>query len=194
MDFTTIKQTAEQLYQSLQPYCVAIYLGGSLCEGIIERPHDVDFICFSTTARQMNDVRKGIYLYTNQHRLPDNYDFVQIRNKQNEERAYGSYINKTMIKLVGEDIIFGFDVIEKDREEYLQLLKTAAVDLSTGKIQNQKRWYQVLRGTYILINNSYKISEEQKKEINILHDLTEGWEQYRDKTLQLLNELSQINI
>lgn len=190
MDFTTIKQTAEQLYQSLQPYCVAIYLGGSLCEGIIENPHDVDFICFSSTPREMNDIRRGIYYYTKKHPLPENYDVIQIRNAQNEEHAYGSYINKKMIKLIGEDIIFGFDVIEKDREEYLQLLKTAAVDLSTGKLQNQKRWYQLLRGIYILLNNSYEVTEEQKNEINVLHDLVEGWEQLRDKVIQLLATLS----
>ena len=190
MDFTAIKQTAEQLYQSLQPYCVAIYLGGSLCEGIVEHPHDIDFICFSKTPKQMNDIRKGIYLYTKQHKLPDNYDFIQVRNKQNEEHAYGSYINKKMIKLVGEDIEFDFDVIRKDRAEYIQVLKTTVNDLCTGKIRNQKRWYQIYRGLCILMNNSYELTEEQKCRINILHDSSNGWEQLRDETSQLLATIS----
>ena len=42
---------------------------------------------------------------------------------------------------------------------------------------------------YILLNNSYEVTEEQKREINILHDLAEGWEKIRDKTIQLLDTL-----
>ena len=61
------------------------------------------------------------------------------RTKQREEHAYGSYINKEMIKLVGQDIPFEFDVIDKDREEYKKILIEAINKLDTGKIRNQKR-------------------------------------------------------
>jgi hypothetical protein len=33
------------------------------------------------------------------------------------------------------------------------------------------------------------VTEEQKKEINILHDLSDGWEKVRDKTILLLKQL-----
>jgi hypothetical protein len=39
------------------------------------------------------------------------------------------------------------------------------------------------------MNNSYEVTEEQKKEINILHDLSDGWEQIRDKAIKLLNNI-----
>ena len=187
-NFPSIKQTAEQLYFSLQPYCIAIYLGGSLCEDIVENPHDVDFICFSKTPREMNDLRRGIYQYTKNASLPEVYDFIQVRNTQNEERAYGSYINKKMIRLIGEELIFNFDVLGKDRQEYTRILQSTVSDLSQGKIANPKRWYQIYRGVCILLNNSYDITPEQKREINILHDLSEGWEGIRDKTIDLVQK------
>jgi hypothetical protein len=61
------------------------------------------------------------------------------------------------------------------------------IALQTGRIKNQKRWYHLLRGIYILINNSYEVSDEQKKEINILHQLANGWEAIRDKTITLIS-------
>jgi hypothetical protein len=139
MNITQIKQTAEQLYQYLQPYCIAIYLGGSLCEGIIKNSHDVDFICFSDIPREMCNIRRGIHFFLKERNLPENYDFIQVRTKQKEEHAYGSYINKKMIKLVGEEINFEFDVIDKHRAEYIEILKNAADRLTSNKILNQKR-------------------------------------------------------
>jgi hypothetical protein len=62
--------------------------------------------------------------------------------------------------------------------------------LINGKIKNQKRWYHILRGTYILINNSYEVDSRQREEINILHDLSDGWETIRDKTISLLTNLN----
>lgn len=188
-NFPAIKQTAEQLYLSLQPYCIAIYLGGSLCEGIVENPHDVDFICFSKTPREMNDLRRGIYQYTKNTSLPESYDFIQVRNIQNEEHAYGSYINKKMIRIIGEELKFDFDVIGKDRQEYIQILQSTVADLCQGKILNQKRWYQIYRGLCILLNDSYEITPEQRQEINVLHDLAPGWESIRDKTIDLVQKL-----
>lgn len=184
-----IKKVASEVYNYLQPYCIAIYLGGSLCENIIDNSHDVDFICFSDEPINMNFIRMGLHFYQKTHNLPENYDFIQVRTKQREEHAYGSYINKKMIKLVGEDIEFNFDVINKDRKEYIKILHETKDQLLSNRIRNQKRWYQLLRGIYILMNNSYEVTDEQKREINILHDLSEGWEKIRDKTIQLLNNI-----
>lgn len=186
LNVNQIKQTAEEVYNYLQPYCIAIYLGGSMCEGIIKNTHDIDFICFSDKPVDMSYIRMGLHFYQKQHQLPENYDFLQVRTKQREEHSYGSYINKKMIKLVGEDINFTFDVIDKDREEYKQILRETVEKILSNKIRNQKRWYQILRGVYILINNSYELTEHQRKEINILHDLTNGWEKIKEKTINLV--------
>lgn len=174
-----IKRFAEDVYYALQPYCIAIYLGGSYCQDYIKNKGDVDFICFADKPVDMCHIRRLLYFYFKKNNCPENYDFIQVRTKQREEHAYGSYINKEMIKLVGQDITFEFDVIKKDREEYKKILIEAINKLDTGKIRNKKRWYQIIRGYYILKNNSYNLSEEEKDILNKVHDQEKGWECYK---------------
>lgn len=174
-----IIEVAKQVFEVLQPYCIAIYLGGSRCEDIITNPHDVDFICFGNAPVDMCHIRRYLYFYQKHNKLPENYDFIQVRNKQKEEHAYGSYNNKKMIKLIGEDIQFEFDVINSNREEYISILLDTIDKLNSNKIKNQKRWYQILRGYYILKNNSYDVTQEQKEILNKVHDQINGWEQYK---------------
>lgn len=174
-----IIKTAQAVYKALQPYCISIYLGGSYCQDFIKNKGDVDFICFADAPVDMCHIRRLLYFYFKKNQVPENYDFIQVRTKQKEEHAYGSYINKEMIKLVGEDIEFKFDVIDKDREEYKKLLIEAIDKLNTGRIRNQKRWYQVIRGYYILKNNSYDLSKKEITALNKVHDQVNGWEQYK---------------
>ena len=174
-----IIKTAKEVFEFLQPYCISIYLGGSYCQDFIKNKHDVDFICFADAPVNMCHIRRLLYFYAKKHTVPENYDFIQVRTKRREEHAYGSYINKQMIKLVGEDIEFTFDVIDKDRNEYIDILEDTIAKLDVNKIRNQKRWYQVVRGYYILKNNSYDLNDEEKEIINKIHDQEEGWEQYK---------------
>lgn len=167
------------IFTYLQPYCISIYLGGSLCEGIVENTHDIDFICFSDQPIDMCHIRRLLFFYQRDNKLPENWDFIQVRTKQREEHSYGSYINRKMIKLCGEDIEFNFDVININRDEYKKILVDTIDKLDTNKIRNQKRWYQVIRGYFILKNNSYDLSDEQKSIVNIVHDQVDGWEQYK---------------
>jgi hypothetical protein len=123
----------------LQPYCKAIYLGGSLCEGIITNTHDIDFICFGYKPVDMCHIRRILYLYQKYNHLPSKYDFIQVRNAEVEEHSYGSYINKKMKLLIGTSIDFNFDVINLHREEYKHILIETINKLNIKKIKNQKR-------------------------------------------------------
>ena len=76
-----------------------------------------------------------------------------------------------MVKLVGQTIKFEYDVIDKDREDYIKKLKSKILDLTKNRWKNQKRWYQILRGIYIIKNKSYKLTKEQAENINKFHDL-----------------------
>lgn len=183
---SAIVDMAKKVFAYLQPYCIAIYLGGSMCENIIEHPHDVDFICFSDRPIDMAHIRRLLYFYQNRNEIPKECDFIQVRTKQKEEHSYGSYINKQMIKLIGEDIEFTFDVIGQHREEYKQILISTIDKLNNHKIKNQKRWYQILRGYYILLNNSYDVSTEEKDILNIVHDQRDNWEQYKITSADVL--------
>ena len=174
-----IQKIAQELYDVLQPHCKSIYLGGSICEGIIQNVHDIDLIFFGRKPIDMCYIRRELFFYMQKHPIDKKYDCIQVRNMANEEHSYGSYINKKMILLIGEPINFQFDVINLHREEYKHILIETINKLNIKKIKNQKRWYQIVRGFYILKNNSYELSDKEKEIINIIHDQLPGWEQYK---------------
>lgn len=176
-----IKKVAIDIFKATRLYCISIYLGGSYCQDFIKHKEDVDFICFADEPVNMGFLRAVLKQYLKNHKLDPRYDFIQVRTKQIEEHSYGSYINKEMIKLVGEDIEFTFDIIGKDREEYLHILLDTMDRLNTDKILNKKRWYQVLRGYYALKNNSYDLTEEQIETINKVHDEKDCPQELKDE-------------
>lgn len=179
MTIEEIKAIANDVFAYLQPYCIAIYLGGSSCQDFIANKGDIDFICFSDKPVDMCHIRRLLYFYQKKHELPKECDFIQVRNATNEERSYGSYINKEMVKLVGKDIEFKFDVVNSDREEYANVLIQTIEKLDSGKIRNQKRWYQVLRGYLILKKKTYRLNKQEKAMLNEVHDQVEGWERHK---------------
>jgi hypothetical protein len=116
-------------------------------------------------------------------------DFSQIRSYPYTQITWFSYLDPLMVKVIGEDVCPKTDVIQEHRTEFIKCLKEKAAELTSGRMLNQKRWYHILRGIYILINNSYEVTPDQRREINILHDLALGYEQIRDKTIELLKTL-----
>ena len=77
--------------------------------------------------------------------------------------------------------IFGdIDILGKDKSDYLSNLKYEincdGFKKQMKKTGRTKRLYHVLCGIYFIENNSYELTEEQKKNVNIAHDKTDGWE------------------
>lgn len=185
-----------EIYNKLSNCCEGIYQGGSHVDPVIENPHDYDYICFAKylcmTKIKSKLVELGLAKSGSKSKKADpNWllDFSQIRVHPYTQITWFSYLDKLMILKAGNDICPKTDIIYKYRHDFIKALKHKANLLIDGTISNQKRWYHILRGVYILINNSYEVNDEQKKEINMLHDLTPGWAEVRDKTIQLLNNL-----
>lgn len=185
----------------LHNICYAIYLGGSRVDPVIDAAHDYDYICFPKPHCRhflVNKLKKlgfksrgSLNALT---RKKDNsidltFDISQMRVPPYNKIDWFSYLDCLMTKFIGEEVCPKTDIIVEHRNAFLKDLKEKAKLISNGTITNQKRWYHILRGIYILKNGSYEVSDEQRKEINILHDLTPGWEKVRDKTIQLLNNL-----
>lgn len=197
----------EAIFQLIEPYCAAVYYGGSRVDPVINNPHDYDYICFTKPlykygllqCLRKNNLRATLSTKTKKttqkvHEVSKEFlaDFSQVRAFPYTQITWFSYLDVLMIKLKGEDVCPKTDVIKEHRLEFLRCLYEKATLLKTGKMRNQKRWYHLLRGVYILQNNSYEVTEDQRKEINILHDLSEGWEAIRDKTIKLLEDLCKI--
>lgn len=184
-------------WATLEPYCIAIYKGGSRVDPVINKPHDYDYICFvkqlqrNFLASELNKLGlspRG----SNKHKLRANkspLDFSQFRTYPYNQITWFSYLDILMEPVFGENICPKTDIIKTHRKEFIKALSDKANELVTGKINNQKRWYHILRGIYILKNNSYEVTDVQREEINILHDLNYGWESIKEKTIKLMIDL-----
>ena len=166
--YSLILTKAQQIFQSLQPYCKAIYLGGSYTQTYIKNPHDIDYICFVDNNLDRTILRGTLVLYRAKHKdlFDENDDWVQIRLTNKEEHSYGSYINKDMILLCGTPVTFTFDPINNDRAEYITILKEAV-----KKLNNIKRYYQLYRGLLLVTKRTYDLTEEEIENLNLLHDI-----------------------
>ena len=158
---------AQKVYNSLQPECKAIYLGGSVVESYIAEPHDIDIICFAKN--EMSRLRMLSKLVRYQKNNADLFalaeDWEQTRSIAHEEHAYGSYIYHDMELLAGEPVNFKFDILGNDYNNYIDILKTSVINIT-----NIKRFYQLYRGALIVSKNSYDLTAEEISELNLLHN------------------------
>lgn len=183
------------IYLTINDTCSAIYYGGSRVDPVINNPHDYDYICFSKKLQSQKLRRTLVHnklaVAGSQRNKQSTTieDFSQIRIYPYTQITWFSYLDPLMIKVAGEDVCPKTDIIKEHRQEFIDCLKIKAHALKIGKIKNQKRWYHLLRGVYILRNNSYEVTPEQKQEINILHDLAKGYEQLIQKTADLVDKL-----
>lgn len=108
--------------------------------------------------------------------MPGAIDCIQVRwLGKGDWHDQGSYIDRKMLLLAGEDVLPDYDVLGKDRADYVSLLKRAVRRLLTGSGRfSEKRWYQVCIGVCILENGSYELTDGQKKDANMLHDMSPG--------------------
>ena len=202
------------IFSIIENHCAAIYLGGSRVDPVITNAHDYDCICFAKPSHyyelsvllekigfkseiamegKSHTTLKQLYQQSNIGLDLDLLDISQMRSYTFNKIDWFAYLDHYMIKFIGEDVCPKPDILGADKAAYLKDLKLKATELYSRDWSEHpsrnKRWYHILRGVYILLNNSYEVTEERKKEINILHDLAEGWEKIRDKTIQLLETL-----
>ena len=185
-------------FSELSPDCIAIYKVGSRVDPVIDHPHDYDYIYFATPLHRhflLNKLYKLGFVTVARNKYifkgvkGDNIlDLSQTRELSYSRITWFSYLDILMQKVVGEDVCPQTDIIYEHRQEFFNCIYEKMNLLLDNTIKNQKRWYHLLRGIYILINNSYEVFPEQKLEINILHDLTDGWEEIKNKTIQLIQD------
>lgn len=192
-------------YEALKPYCFAIYMGGSRVDPVIENPHDYDYICFAKPL-QRHRILMTLHKLGLRRICSDNkklyeviitdetlVDLSQTRVYPYRKISWFSYLDVLMVRVIGDDVCPKTDIITEHRQEFFSCIYEKMNLLLVGEIRKQKRWYHLLRGMYILINKSYEVTDEQKKEINMLHDLSEGWEAVKEKTIKLIKEFKEQN-
>jgi len=205
-----LRRIASGMLKAIGEDCEAIYLGGSRVNGVIANPHETDFVLVFDAKDRLELRRKtriahkaireyakreGINVVTSINyydvKSPDCVDAIQSRSSRVmldalgnpvDEHDQGSYVDRQMILLAGKPSMPDYDVLGKDRDNYVCHLKRAVRLLQAGsKRISEKRWYQVCIGTCMLENGSYELTDQQKHEANVLHDMAPETAEWRER-------------
>lgn len=88
----------------------------------------------------------------------------------------------------------GLDVLTTHRDIYIRNLKeyylSASFEDDVKRFKRVKSIYYGLCGVYFLMNNSYTLTDEQIRNVNIAHDRADGWEGLYSWLLSVLPTLS----
>lgn len=124
-------------------------------------------------------------------------DFTDRKTQRISLRTYAYEFNSHFyINLYGdaENYLGRFDILGKDKEDYLANLKYDTTSESflhqVERFGRTKRLYHILCGIYMIENNSYELTEEQIKNVNIAHDKTDGWEELYEWAKNELEKLT----
>lgn len=173
------------------PFVTHVLIGGSAVRPFIDRPGDVDVLAFVrddcpggrlSYARPLREALAGIRgarvnLVTASASEP-------YRKKDMRPNAF-SINRKTLICLKGDiDELFpegDFDVLHEDRAAYVECLKrfmaSARLRRQIERFGRVKCVYEALAGAYFLRNGACELTEKQRRDVNILHDCADGWEE-----------------
>jgi hypothetical protein len=185
-------------------YIRCICLAGSYSLPFIENPHDIDIHCFvkKEWAGKFREPVLPIRLkareeigdfvsvvphwedeYTGENAVRLFSDITDFVHQRCSLRTYVyEFIPEYCPSIYGDaqEVLGGIDILGKDKEDYLKNLKWELTSQSflkqMEKTNRTRRLYHVLCGIYFIENNSYELTEEQKKNVNIAHDKTDGWE------------------
>ena len=200
---------------------LAIYLSGSYSLGFIKNCDDIDIHCFTKNAMDRKD-RQDL-VNSIRAKLKEEFDFSvsfiwhfedeytganavrlskDLKDRKTQKLALRTYAYefnpkfRTILYGSAEDYLGGFDILGKDKEDYLANLK---YDTTSESFLHQmernangrtKRLYHILCGIYMIENNSYELTEEQIKNVNIAHDKTDGWEELYEWAKNELEKLT----
>ena len=199
IDNDTINRLKEILSEYDMEGITAVSVDGSACLPFIDDTNDVDIHAFINKAqfeRRTDALREAKKAVRNEfpnvaiichwddrftggiNRLDEMTDF------RSQTCSLPSYVYQShFAKIIyGEkkDIFGDIDILGKDKNDYLSNLKYEincdGFKKQMKKTGRTKRLYHVLCGIYFIENGSYELTEEQKKNVNIAHDKTDGWE------------------
>lgn len=214
IDNDTINRLKEILSEYDMEGITAVSVDGSACLPFIDDTNDVDIHAFISKAqfeRRTDALREAKKAVRNEfpnvaiichwddrftggiNRLDEMTDF------RSQTCSLPSYVYQShFAKIIyGEkkDIFGDIDILGKDKNDYLSNLKYEincdGFKKQMKKTGRTKRLYHVLCGIYFIENNSYELTEEQKKNVNIAHDKTDGWEGLYEWAKEELEKLVQ---
>ena len=146
--------------KQFQPWLISVAKTGSGALPWIKEPYDSDYVFYVTDRRDTSQLVKLYKL-----KSIDECWIVGELSTNKCARLY-AYEYHFLQPLFGTEFP-DYDIFEHVNE-YKQILINSG--LEQPFVTKHKFWYHVLTGIYMLDNGTYELTEEQIKNINLLHD------------------------
>jgi len=176
----------DEILELISNECVSVELWGTRVLPYIQNKHDWDVaFVFSSLLKKEQAVAKLPHSINEYRKAGLCLHFHTTHIK--EDTLIYAYQCHYVQSLKGYEIKTPLVNILDIKEEYLDFLQVEAYKLSQASYcYRAKIWYHIYTDLCILYNNSYELTEEQIKNINILHDLSEGCKNLIDYCIEEL--------
>lgn len=161
----------KEYYNLVKDHCISLYRTGSRVIPFITNVRDEDYFIYCENEDDIEYCKK--IKMEHREELQHKCIFFSIRNEM--IMARWSYLYHYLQLLEGEDLHINeqFDIL-KYKEEYIECLKSDKFLLNKFVRYEEndlsfKLYYYVLMGLYIIENDSYDLSREQKENICVAH-------------------------
>lgn len=153
----------QEEFKNFSPWLVSVLQTGSRVLPWIDNPHDHDYEFY---VADTNDYKQLSELYKNK---PWGECWFTKPIDENLPLRTSSYVQHFSKPIYG-DYFFDQDIFNC-KDEYKKVLIKTNENVKGGvKSIVWKGWYHILTGIYLLENGEYKLTEEQKANVNLCHD------------------------
>lgn len=189
-----IKHKLENIWNIIKDHCKCIILTGSYIIPYIKNKHDIDIVYIYDNASNAMWIRRQFReneeLKNIKNFLKDKYNIAIFGSSWESELVYRPilYLCRNAVVLFGEwdkEAVKAIDAINNQdlfKNKTRDLYKRFFDDYIEKGIVD-KNIYHVLTCKYFCDNNSYELTEEQIKNLNIVHDELEEDYNIREKLL-----------
>lgn len=151
---------SQEEYNNYKHWIVTVEQTGSSILPWIENPHDVDYIFY------VNDMdRIDLMIELLKHKPHGECWFIDSAHK-NETAKYHAY-QQIFRKHIYGRLRSAFDIFQNIVAYKHELV---SYGLQEPFSPQYKKWYHILTGIYLIQNESYELTSEQKHNIQMCHD------------------------
>lgn len=146
------------------PWLKAVVRTGSTTIPWINSPHDVDYIFF------VQDLKNGALLEGVFNTFRKNGNCIGIRQQWAHNNVPWLYEYHYVKLIFGSIEIPQYDIFTMSKHCKKVIVNCYDAILERHDKQAKKDWYHVLTTIYLLQNGDYYLTEEQKENVNFIHD------------------------
>lgn len=181
-------------YEPVKENCLMVFKTGSCQLSYLDFYRDIDYVFLYDTEEHAKEAKKKFKtLYSLKDLNTEQRIDIHFQNVGNIRRDVWGMHNEIEVIIDNRENKTDTPTILEDKKRYINIIKEAVKDIKwmCGKspridFYNRKQWYYIYRINTILKNNSYELTDEQKRIINMLHNRKEEEKEMRKQIIDNL--------